>query len=359
MSSLRLKEQDELINHIRRLYQEGRKAGEANPVLFAFTQAQGQLDEHYAQCCRGGSGGGAPSQLSAFCPSITSLFLRQDVLRALAELDGHIHLSSRLYVAPTFSEVRTILNYSVVNAAAPKLQLLTLDADDTLYEDGGNLSFNSPNIPYLIRLLRMRVHVAVVTAAAYPGAPERYENRLAGLLSAMAFAIEAGAPPGPLLSRFWIMGGQCNYLMRARCSAGPPVRVYLEEIPGAAWKRFRGVRWNAGDVKATLDVAEGALRATAAKLHLLSSIHLIRKERAVGIIAKDNVAAPLSYEVLEELTLATQAALEAAGSKVPTCAFNGGHDVFVDIGSKFRAEAPAIAPAAARAPSPRLHFSAL
>ncbi len=38
---------------------------------------------------------------------------------------------------------------------------------------------------------------------------------------------------------------------------------------------------------------------------------------------------------LEELTLATQAALAALGSSaIPCCAFNGGHDVFVDVGSK-------------------------
>ena len=38
---------------------------------------------------------------------------------------------------------------------------------------------------------------------------------------------------------------------------------------------------------------------------------------------------------LEELTLATQAALAALGSNaIPTSAFNGGHDVFVDVGSK-------------------------
>lgn len=42
----------------------------------------------------------------------------------------------------------------------------------------------------------------------------------------------------------------------------------------------------------------------------------------------------LQSQVLEELTLATQHALGEYKSSVPTCAFNGGHDVFVDIGSK-------------------------
>jgi len=107
----------------------------------------------------------------------------------------------------------------------------------------------------------------------------------------------------------------------------------LEEIPGGQWKKFRGVRWEEKDVAATLDVAEEALRSTCARLLLTPSTLLIRKERAVGVIPKDAVGSPLSYELLEELTLATQAALEKFAG-VPTCAFNGGHDVFVDVGSK-------------------------
>ena len=285
-----LKEQDELIDHIRGLYAAHRSAGAGNAVLAAFTEVQMQLDSHY----HAASTAPSASLLAPHCPSMPPLFQRLDVLRALREYEQTVRLSSRVYVPPTFSEVRSVLNLAVVHAAAPALRLLTLDADDTLYNDGGCLSFDAPTIPYLIRLLRLGTRVAVVTAAAYPGAPERYENRLAGLLSAMAFAIEAGAPPGPLVDNFFVMGGQCNYCLRARASAG---RVYLEELPGKEWKRFRGVRWSPADVTATLDVAEGALRATAAKLQLSSAVLLIRKERAVGVIAKDNAAAPLSYEV--------------------------------------------------------------
>ena len=329
MSSLRLKEQDELINHIRRLYSDARRAGEPDAARAAFAAAQAQLAEHFDAP--------ADSQVSRLCPSLNRVFLRLDLLAALAEVErAGARLCARRFVPPTFSEVRSVLNLAVVRAAAPTLELLSLDADDTLYNDGGSLSFDAPNIPCLIRLMRLGVRVAVVTAAAYPGAPARYENRLAGLLSAMAFAIEAGAPAAPLVDNFFVMGGQCNYALRTRCAPAAPgagVRVFLEEIPGAEWKRFRGVRWAPDDVRATLDVAEAALRATAAALAIAGDVHLIRKERAVGCIARDAAAAPLSYEVLEELALATQAALEAGG-RVPTCAFNGGHDVFVDIGSK-------------------------
>jgi hypothetical protein len=40
---------------------------------------------------------------------------------------------------------------------------------------------------------------------------------------------------------------------------------------------------------------------------------------------------PTIYEVLEELTLTVQRQLAA---DIPFCAFNGGNDVFVDVGNK-------------------------
>lgn len=55
---------------------------------------------------------------------------------------------------------------------------------------------------------------------------------------------------------------------------------------------------------------------------------ILRKERAVGAIPM----APTIYEVLEDLAITVQTML--IGSKVPYCAFNGGNDVFVDVGNK-------------------------
>jgi hypothetical protein len=40
------------------------------------------------------------------------------------------------------------------------------------------------------------------------------------------------------------------------------------------------------------------------------------------------------YELLEEIALETQARIAAAGISIPHCAFNGGSDVFIDVGSK-------------------------
>ncbi len=57
-------------------------------------------------------------------------------------------------------------------------------------------------------------------------------------------------------------------------------------------------------------------------------VQLVRKPRACGVVPTARVI----YETLEEMALAVQAAL--AGSALPFCAFNGGNDVFVDVGNK-------------------------
>lgn len=62
---------------------------------------------------------------------------------------------------------------------------------------------------------------------------------------------------------------------------------------------------------------------------------ILRKERAVGIIPS-SPSYRFARESLEETVLVVQKRLEmsAVGSLLPFCAFNGGNDVFVDIGDK-------------------------
>ena len=326
MSSLRLKEQDDLISLIRTLQKERGTAP-------AFAEASALLAQHLAQWRPDAAA--APTPLQRRCPALGRVFLPLDLAAALREFDARSRITARALVPPSFSEVRQVLNLATVRAAgAQGLDLLTFDADDTIYNDGGCLGFDSPVIPHIIRLLKKGVAVAIVTAAAYPGEPARYEARLAGLLAAMAFAIEAGAPAAPLVDNFFVMGGQCSYLLAARCTGA--ARVCLEEVRDSAWKDHRGVRWEHAEVVATLDVAEGALRRTLAALGLregAGGVALVRKERAVGVVPSPG-APQLAYEVLEELALATQAALAAHGGAVPMCAFNGGRDVFCDVGTK-------------------------
>ena len=54
------------------------------------------------------------------------------------------------------------------------------------------------------------VNVAIITAAGYPGQVGRYEERLEGLLQVFS-NLEV---PEETLERFYIMGGECNYLLK-------------------------------------------------------------------------------------------------------------------------------------------------
>ena len=97
--------------------------------------------------------------------------------------------------------------------------------------------------------------------------------------------------------------------------------------------------WTDANIAALLDVAESALRGCIATMNLPAII--VRKARAVGIVPlpnpdPTNPQNKFTREQLEEAVLVTQQVLETseAGRKVPFCAFNGGNDVFVDIGDK-------------------------
>lgn len=41
-----------------------------------------------------------------------------------------------------------------------------------------------PQVAHIVSLMRSGIDVAIVTAAGYPGEPERFEQRVAGLLAA-------------------------------------------------------------------------------------------------------------------------------------------------------------------------------
>ena len=58
---------------------------------------------------------------------------------------------------------------------------------------------------------------------------------------------------------------------------------------------------------------------------------LVEKERSVGLVPK-NPARRIAYEMWEDLALHVQEKLKPL--PIPTCAFNGNLDVFVDIGDK-------------------------
>lgn len=222
---------------------------------------------------------------------------------------------------PTFKEIRHVLNLATIEAIAGDLKLVTFDADDTIYEDGGTISKTSRMVQIIVGLLHRGLVVSLVTAAGYPGAPEKYEARLRGILE----ALEDLTPDQR--ARFLVMGGECNYLLETYQNSETG-KVGLREIEGKLWKDWRGERWSDRDISALLDAAERVLQETTAMLHLPTRI--LRKERAIGIINLSEKR--LSYENLEEICLTLQ--YELKGFSVPFCAFNGGNDVWVDIGNK-------------------------
>lgn len=78
----------------------------------------------------------------------------------------------------------------------------------TLYDDGTSFTDTSPLIALLITMMRADLRVAIVTAAGYPGDASKYEERLAGLLR----AFQKYNLSEKLLERFYVLGGECNYL---------------------------------------------------------------------------------------------------------------------------------------------------
>ncbi|KAF1773985.1 hypothetical protein JG687_00011427 [Phytophthora cactorum] len=310
-----LKEQDPMIELLREWIMSpvGDQQELRVSVLEVFRYMSELMSEHAESPER--------SRLRKFLPHLKKIFLPLDLTRAALEYDASTHFLARKRVPPTFKEVRHILNLATTNAIAGKLKLVTFDADDTIYEDGGTISKSSRMVQVIVELLRRGVVVSLVTAAGYPGNPGRYEERLRGILDALEdVTMEERA-------RFLVMGGECNYLFETHTDKMTGA-VGLREIDGAVWKDGRGERWPEDKVTALLDAAEVVLKEMVKELHL--SARILRKERAIGIINTSEKR--ILYENLEEISLTLQH--ELRHFQVPFCAFNGGNDVWVDIGHK-------------------------
>ena len=203
----RLKEQDDVIELLRAriaAYASRPDGSIAAACETAFAEVEALLNAHCAAGAGAGAAGEPASELARLCPAVGRVFLPLQLVAALRAYDVEFRITQRRHVLPSFKECREVLNLASVDSLGG-VRLVTFDADDTIYSDGGSLSASSPMILLMTRLLALGVHVSLVTAASYPGAPSRYEARLEGLLQALAFAIEAGAPAEPLLSRFYVM----------------------------------------------------------------------------------------------------------------------------------------------------------
>lgn len=270
-----------------------------------------------------------PSKLKLLVPSIGPFFTRLPLEAAFKFQDSKRYISSRRFVSPSFNDVRLILNSAQIMAVTTygTLQLATFDGDVTLYDDGQSLEPTSPVIAPLLDLLSKNVKIGIVTAAGYTSA-DRYYARLHGLLDAIANSPDLSPTQKASII---IMGGEANYLFEF--SLDSP--YYLAPVPREKWLTPEMALWDERDIANVLDVAEVALADCIKTLNLPAV--LMRKDRAVGIIPADP-SIRIPRESLEETVLVVQKTLELSTAgrhrRVPFCAFNGGNDVFVDIGDK-------------------------
>ncbi|KAK4939127.1 IMP 5'-nucleotidase [Elasticomyces elasticus] len=289
------------------------------------------------------------SKLIMLVPSISAFFTPLALEDAFRYQDSKRAISSRRFVAPSFNDIRLILNTAQVMAMIqpkpyrslkakllPGLELLTFDGDVTLYEDGASL--HSPEAdPVILRLLHFLsqdVRIGIVTAAGYTQ-PQHYFNRLSGLLLAVQSSTTLTTQQKANLI---IMGGESNFLLVFDAEA----EYCLRYVHRQEWILEAMKNWSEPAIQSLLDVAEAAFHSCIHTLHLQAKV--LRKERAVGIYAADQ-SKKLNREQLEETVLVVQQVVDStittAGpdgppvhAYIPFTVFNGGADVFLDIGDK-------------------------
>ena len=277
------------------------------------------------------SGYTTASKLKLLVPSVGTFFTPLPLQDAFKFQDERRYISSRRFVAPSFNDIRLILNtaqaMSLVRSG--RLELVTFDGDVTLYDDGDVLRDDNPCIPRILDLMRNGTRIGIVTAAGYTEA-EKYYERLFGLLEAVA----KNDPSCELDHNLIVMGGESNFMF-AYSSKSPHK---LEPVSDEEWQLPEMRSWTEENVKALLDVAEAALKDCVQHMNL--PVHVLRKTRAVGIYPDAGVR--LSREQLEETVLVTQRVLELsdAGKRIPFCAFNGGNDVSPQVSSSWKINHP-------------------
>lgn len=301
------------------------------------------------------------SRLRQLVPTVGKFFTPLPLKEAFLIEDKKRQISRRNLVSPSFNDIRSVLNSAQVLALTSKceltsrVRLITFDGDVTLYEDGKNLARDSPLLNSLIRLLANDLYVAVVTAAGYPGhqGVVSYQTRLEGLIEALRTS--------PMLcdrqrNNFLVMGGESNYLFRFDSSTNN-----LRFIDGEEWYLPLMRSWEQDKILEVMDACHEHLKHLQKKFRLddVNKTRIIRRERSLGIIPVRGFE--ISRETLEEIVLSVLARLneclwlqkpqgiqlfnrtnektcESARDlddhDIRACAFNGGADVWVDIGDK-------------------------
>jgi len=351
-----------------------------------FSHFEMLIDEHRASM-EVGSHNRVVSRLKELVPSVGDFHTRLPLREAFEAYNDKYALTKRCYICISFNEIRHILNLAQILAIrdmnkdddtsddiyeeAGNLRLtdveednsnsnaditaahsgefvmddsvseetpfrfngprmITFDGDQTLYSDGANFESNPRLANYLYLLLRCGVTVAVVTAAGYEYQSEKYELRLSGLLA----YFKQMKLPAKDCERFFLFGGECNYLL----SLGHDYKLHPVKEKGAGgWltsTKFipeSPANWDDTDVNSLLDKAEESMNESLRELKIRGRV--IRKKRGIGLIPKQDEA--IQREALDESVLRVQSHLRKHNSaSLPHCAFNGGRDVWVDVGNK-------------------------
>ena len=221
------------------------------------------------------SGNPGLSRLTHLVPSIGKFFTPLPLKETFLKINTRQGIAARRFVPPSFNDIRNLLNLSQVKSISKIAKLITFDGDMTLYADGKDFSRDSHLVELLIGLLEKKLYVAIVTAAGYPGDASRYEQRLSGLLD----GFKASKLPKECLERFFVLGGECNYLFRYDPSTHHLLYIHPEEYQSANVKLWS----QAGDeVSKFLDVAESNLTEVAKEMGIHERVRIIRKQLAVG-----------------------------------------------------------------------------
>ncbi|GAX19887.1 hypothetical protein FisN_1Lh646 [Fistulifera solaris] len=260
---------------------------------------------------------------------------RRKILRAFSDIqDDESSGSSEKRSQDGQNDTKVAKNAPIGTFHGP--QLISFDGDQTLYSDGANFESNPKLAHQLYTLLRHGVAVAIVTAAGYEYNVEKYEYRISGLLR--YFENKQLTPEE--CSRFYLFGGECNYLLRL----GPDYRLVPvpEQGPNGWLTATQSLKdspanWSEQDISNLLDSAFATVEYTISELNLKA--RAIRKKRSVGLVPLEpGKQTEISRESLDETVLRSHEALRkmrnGEGPGLPYCAFNGGTDAWVDVGNK-------------------------
>lgn len=265
---------DGLIEWLKELLRHSFVLDATGTYADTFSHFEDLVEEHIRDPAR--------SQLRQYVPSIgvfhTSLNMRQ----AFQVYDDKYAISQRRHLPPTFNEIRHILNLAQVIALSKTLSLISFDGDQTLYSDGGNFDDNEELAMGIIYLMKSGVNVALITAAGYGLDNTKYEVRLGGLLDKFVSSQLTDEEVG----RFYVFGGECNYLFQCSRTTGENPKCFLKPILPEVWQAEnlpgpKPMNWPAEEVTRLLDIAEKSMTETISQLRLRAKI--LRKDKAIGV----------------------------------------------------------------------------